>query len=360
VTDRSPSRQVSGGEGLAVLTASAIAAVVKGTLIGDPAAAVTGVAPLDRAGPEHVTFLASPKYVPQFARCAAGVALVSPELADSPSLTAARVVVNNPHEAMLSLLASLYPEQQPAPGVHQTAVLGRGVTLGEGVSVGPYVVLGDGARIGAGTRLDAHVVAGAGVVVGAQCHLFPGVTLYPGTVVAERVRVHAGARLGSDGFGYVFRDGKHDKIPHVGRCIIEADVEIGANSTIDRGSIDDTVIGAGTKIDNLVHIAHNVRIGRLCLIMAQVGIAGSVHVEDGAILAGQVGISGHHTIGAGARLAAQAGVFGDIPAGETWSGYPARPHREALRAQAALFKLPSLLRGIERLLGERAPDKGER
>ena len=127
-------------------------------------------------------------------------------------------------------------------------------------------------------------------------------------------------------------------------------MEIGANTTIDRGSIDDTVIGAGTKIDNLVHVGHNVRIGRLCLIMAQVGIAGSVRIEDGCVVAGQVGISGHHTIGAGARLAAQAGVFGDIPAGETWSGYPARPHKEALRAQAAMFRLPSLIRRLEKLL----------
>ena len=154
-------------------------------------------------------------------------------------------------------------------------------------------------------------------------------------------------------------DGAHLKIPHVGRCLIEDDVEIGANTTIDRGSIDDTVVGAGTKIDNLVQIAHNVRIGRLCLIMAQVGIAGSVRVEDGAMLLGQVGVSGHHTIGAGARLAAQAGVFGDIPAGETWSGYPARPHKEALRAQAALFKLPSLLRRIERLLDSHDPTQNE-
>ena len=146
------------------------------------------------------------------------------------------------------------------------------------------------------------------------------------------------------------KGGEHLKIPHVGRCIIERDVEIGANTTIDRGSIDDTVVGAGTKVDNLVQIAHNVRIGRACLIMAQVGIAGSVRVEDGAMLLGQVGVSGHHTVGKGARLAAQAGVFGDIPAGETWSGYPARPHRESLRAQAALFKLPGLLRRIERLL----------
>jgi UDP-3-O-[3-hydroxymyristoyl] glucosamine N-acyltransferase len=332
---------------------------VQGTLRGDPDVVVTGVAPLDRAGPQHVTFLASAQYAPLLAASEAGVVLVSPELAEVPGRTAARVVVGKPHDAMLSLLGSLYPEPAAVPGVHPTAVLGRGARIGEGVTIGPYVVIGDGTEIGAGVQLDAHVVVGAGVAIGARCRIYAGVTLYPGTSLAERVRVHAGARLGSDGFGYVFRGGKHDKIPHVGRCIVESDVEVGANTTIDRGSIDDTVIGAGTKIDNLVHIAHNVRIGRLCLIMAQVGIAGSVRVEDGAILAGQVGISGHHTIGAGARLAAQAGVFGDIPAGETWSGYPARPHREALRAQAALFKLPALLRGLERLLRERdASDSG--
>jgi UDP-3-O-[3-hydroxymyristoyl] glucosamine N-acyltransferase len=161
--------------------------------------------------------------------------------------------------------------------------------------------------------------------------------------------VHSGVRLGSDGFGYVYGDGAHRKIPHVGRCVIEDDVEIGANTTIDRGSIDDTIIGAGTKVDNLVHIGHNVRIGKLCLIMAQVGIAGSTIVEDGAILAGQVGLSGHLTIGKGARLGAQAGVFGDVPAGETWSGYPARPHRESLRASAALFKLADMMKKLEAL-----------
>jgi UDP-3-O-[3-hydroxymyristoyl] glucosamine N-acyltransferase len=333
---------------------------VKGELRGDPEVVVTGVAPLDRAGPEHVTFLASARYAPLFATSTAGVVLVAPELADAPGGAATRVVVDKPHDAMLSLLASLYPEDEPVAAVHPTAVIGRGVRLGERVAIGPYVVIGDGATIGAGACLDAHVVVGAGVAIGAGCRLYSGVTAYSGTSLGDRVRVHAGARLGSDGFGYVFRGGRHEKIPHVGRCIVESDVEIGANTTVDRGSIDDTVIGAGTKIDNLVHIAHNVRIGRLCLIMAQAGIAGSVRVEDGVIVAGQVGIAGHRTIGAGARLAAQAGVFGDIPAGETWSGYPARPHREALRAQAALFKLPSLLRGLERLLGERAAGRDGR
>jgi UDP-3-O-[3-hydroxymyristoyl] glucosamine N-acyltransferase len=349
-TARAEGKQFTGGEGARVLTAAAVAQAVGGVLHGDGDAMVTGIAPLDRAEAHQLTFLATAKYASLFAETGAGVALVAPELADLPARVRARIVVAKPHDAMLSLLASLYPAATHATGIHPTAVIGRGVRLGDDVSIGPYVVVGSGARLGARVRIEAGVEVGAGVVVGDDCRIFHGVTLYPGTALHERVRIHAGARLGSDGFGYVFRGGAHEKIPHVGRCIVESDVEIGANTTIDRGSIDDTVIGAGTKIDNLVHIAHNVRVGRLCLIMAQVGIAGSVRVEDGCILAGQVGISGHHTIGAGARLAAQAGVFGDIPAGETWSGYPARPHREALRAQAALFKLPSLIRGLERLL----------
>ena len=344
-----------GGEGSRVLTAEAIAAAVGGTLQGDPSAQVSGVAPLDRADASHLTFLGNAKYAPLAADREIGVVLVTADLVEQVRARA-RVVVTNPHEAMLPLLPLLYPPPTHRAGIDPTVRLGRGVSLGDDVSLGPGVVIGDGVRLGARTQVDAYVVVGDGVEIGDDCHVYPGATLYSGAQLRDRVIVHAGARLGSDGFGYVFRNGAHAKIPHVGRCIVESDVEIGANTTIDRGSIDDTVIGAGTKIDNLVHVAHNVRIGRLCLIMAQVGIAGSVRIEDGCILAGQAGISGHLTIGKGARLAAQAGVFGSIPAGETWSGYPARPHKEALRAQAAMFKLPSLIRALERLV-ER--DRGE-
>jgi UDP-3-O-[3-hydroxymyristoyl] glucosamine N-acyltransferase len=179
------------------------------------------------------------------------------------------------------------------------------------------------------------------------------VMLHAGSELGRRVIIQSGARIGADGFGYIYRDGRHQKIPHVGRCVIGDDVEIGANSTVDRGSVGDTIIGAGTKIDNLVHIAHNCRVGKNCLFAAQVGLAGSVVIEDGVAIGGQVGIADHRTIGSGARVAAQAGVFGDVPAGQTWSGYPARPHRDALRAQAALFRLAPLLKRIEQLLEER-------
>ncbi len=339
-----------GGEGDFVLTALAIAEAAGGRLIGLPTVTVTGVAPLDRASPSDLSFLASAKYAPMFASSNAGVVLITPELEDAPGRCAARVIVERPQEALLGFLPRFHRPAASPPGVHSTAVIGRGVTFGPGVSIGPYAVIGDGATLGEAVVVGAHSVVGSGVAIGDRSQLYPSVTVYAGTRIGARCIVHSGVRLGSDGFGYVQRDGQHLKIPHVGRCIVEDDVEIGAHTTIDRGSIDDTVIGAGTKIDNLVQIGHNVRIGKVCLIMAQVGIAGSVRVEDGAMLLGQVGVSGHHTIGKGARLAAQAGVFGDIPAGETWSGYPARPHKEALRAQAALFKLPSLLRRIERLL----------
>jgi UDP-3-O-[3-hydroxymyristoyl] glucosamine N-acyltransferase len=224
------------------------------------------------------------------------------------------------------------------------------------VSIGAGAVIGDGSAIGEGTIIGPNVVIGDGVEVGAQCNLFPNVVVYSGSWLGDRVSIHGGAVIGSDGFGYVYRDNAHQKIPHVGRCIIENDVEIGANTTIDRGSISDTVIGAGTKIDNLVQVAHNVRVGRLCLIVSQAGIAGSAILEDGVVVGGQAGLGGHITIGKGARVGAQGGVFGDIPAGETWSGYPARPHKEALRAQAALFKLSRIMRPIERLLGVTGPD----
>lgn len=345
-----------GGEGPPTLTAEAIARVVGGSVLGDASVVLRAVAPLERAGTDELTFLAHERYAHLLAESSAGAVLISPELAEAASeaqkggWSGCRIVVAQPYEAMLRVIPLLHPPAPRRRGIHATAVIERGASIGRDVSVGAYSVVGEGAVLEDGVVVGTHCSIGRGVRVGAESWLADSVTLYPGAEIGQRVRLHAGVRVASDGFGYLQIGGAHEKIPHVGRCVVEDDVEIGANSTLDRGSVDDTVIGAGTKIDNLVHIAHNVRIGRLCLIMAQVGIAGSVRVGDGCILAGQVGVSGHHTIGAGARLAAQAGVFGDIPAGETWSGYPARPHKEALRAHAALFKLAGLLRRMERLL----------
>ena len=311
---------------------------------------MTAIAPIDRASGQDLSFLASPRYAPLFETTEAAVVLVAPDLAETPGKVRARVIVDKPHEALLALLPRLYVPPVRIAGIHPTAKVGRDVRLAEGVTVEAYVVIGDGAVIGEGSWLESHVVVGRDVVIGRDSRLHPGVVLYPGARLGDRVQIHSGARIGSDGFGYVYRNGAHEKIPHVGRCVIENDVEIGANTTIDRGSIDDTVIGAGTKIDNLVHLGHNVRVGKLCLIMAQVGVAGSTHIGDGVIMAGQAGIGGHIEIGDRVRIGGQAGVFGSVPPGETWSGYPARPHRESLRAQAALFKLASMIRSLEKLL----------
>ncbi len=346
------SRPSISGDGASTITAEAIAALVSGELIGDGKTAVSGVAPLDRADASHLSILSSVKYAPMMATTKAGVVLVDPEFRDAAGAPRARIIVKQPLEKLLSLLPRLYPPEAPASGVASTARIGKGASLGERVSVGEYAIIGARAKLGNGVVIGPHCVVGDGVSIGDGTRLWPGVTINSGAALGARTVIHSGARIACDGFGFVFRDGAHQKIPHVGRCIIGDDVEIGANTTIDRGSIDDTVVGNGTKIDNLVQIAHNVRIGENCLLIAQVGIAGSATIGDGVVLAGQAGISGHISIGAGARVAAQAGVFGDIPAGETWSGYPARPHREALRASAALFKLAGMMRRLEKLLGE--------
>jgi len=200
----------------------------------------------------------------------------------------------------------------------------------------------------------AGAVVGAGSTLGRDVRLHAHAVVYPGTELGDRVVLHAGAQVGREGFGFVPAGAGVVRIPHVGRCVLGSDVEIGANSCVDRGSVDDTVIGAGTKVDSLVQIAHNVRIGRFCFIASQAGIAGSSRIEDGVRIGGQVGLSGHLSIGARATVAAQAGVFGDIPGGETWSGYPARPHKEQLRAQAAVFRLAKLIRPLEQLLARRS------
>ena len=351
--------EVIGGGSVIALTAAFIADLVGGKLVGDANSSIEAIAPLDRAGPRDLSFFAKERYAAQFAESRVGVVLISPELATAEGPAKTRIVVDKPYDALLKVLPRLYREPAVVPGVHSTATIGRGARVGSSVSIAAGAVIGDGCVIGDGTVIGANVVIGDGVEIGAGCKLFPNVVVYSGSRLGDRVAIHGGAVIGSDGFGYVYRDHAHAKIPHVGRCIIGNDVEIGANTTVDRGSISDTVIGAGTKIDNLVQIAHNVRIGRLCLIVAQAGIAGSAVLEDGVVIGGQVGLGGHITIGKGARVGAQGGVFGDIPPGETWSGYPARPHKEALRAQAALFKLSKIMRPLERLLGDKDTDKGK-
>lgn len=335
-------------EGLSV---GELAKRVGGEVAGDPSVKVSAAAPLDSARETDLSFLASRRYLPYLSRTRAAAVIVGRDLGDLQEVPEGVVLVrvDDAHIALAEALDLLYPAEPRAPDVAPTAVLGRGVELGEDVRIGSYAVIGARTQVGEGATIGDHCVVGEGCRIGRETELKPHVTLYPGTVLGERCIIHSGARLGVDGYGYVLQDGTHRKVQQVGRCVVEDDVEIGANTTIDRGSLGETRIGAGTKIDNLVHLAHNVRVGRNCLVVAQVGIAGSTTLGNGVALAGQVGVIGHLQIGDGARVAAQSGVSTDIPAGETYFGHPARPHTQVMRANAVFLRLPDMWRRLRRV-----------
>ncbi len=344
--------QVDGGDGETPITAAAVAALTGGRLVGDPSVVVQTIAPLDRAGPEALSFYAHARYASWFTATAAGVVVVATELAEAAGPSCVRVVVDKPIDAMLPLLAR-FQRRRPRPiGVHPTAVIAPTASIGDGVTIEPYAVIEDDAVVGPGSWIGPHAVVGMGCTLGRDVRLFAGAVLYPFVECGDRVVLHAGARVGREGFGFLPGPAGITRIPHVGRCVLESDVEIGANSCVDRGSVDDTIIGAGTKLDNLVHIAHNVRVGRMCFFAAQVGIAGSVRIGDGVQFGGQAGSAGHLTVGDRAVIAARGAPASDVPGGETWSGFPARPHRDQLRAQAALARVMRILRPLEQLVAK--------
>ncbi len=332
------------------LSLSQLAEHLDADLVGDPDRVIEGAATLETAGEKDISFLARRKYLPYLGATGAAAVLVSRDLGKiDASPHTSLLWVDDAHLALADTLSLLYPEEEHEAVIAPTALVAEGVELGAGVSIGAYTVVEAGARLGGAVRVGPLCYIGENAIVGAETELKDQVSLYANTEVGARCILHSGVRVGVDGFGYVLHENRHRKVPQVGRCVLEDDVEVGANVCIDRGSVGETRIGAGTKIDNLVHIAHNVSIGKGCIIVAQVGVAGSTTLGNGVALAGQVGIVGHLNIGDGARVAAQAGVSHDIPAGETWFGYPARPRTEAMRASAAFLKLPDLMRRIQRI-----------
>lgn len=331
------------------MTLAEAARATGGRVLGDGSLTFQRISPVHDAGPRDLAMLADRRYANDLSACGGRALLVSEALSGLEGGPAHRVVVADPHAALIDLLPLLYPEPPRARAVHPTAVIHPSVAVPRRGSVGPHAVVRAGATLGEGARIGAGCFVDEGVSVGAETVLHPNVTLYAGSVLGDRVIVHAGARIGVDGFGYVSSGGVRRKVPQVGGCVVEDDVEIGANCTIDRGSIGHTVIGAGSKLDNLVHIGHNVTIGPGSMLVAQVGVAGSVRTGAGVEMGGQAGISGHLRIGDRARIAAQAGVIGDVEPGQTVSGYPARDHKSYLRSMASLMKLPDLMRRMGRL-----------
>ena len=338
------------------LTAQAVADLVGGRLLGDGAVRLTRVRPLDQAGPEALSFAVSGRYAADLVSSRAGAVLVPEDLSGARAGPPALIVVANPYAALVRVLHALFPPDTAPPGVDPTARIGAGSVVGPDVSIGPYVVLGRNVRVGSRCRIAQHVTLDDGVTVGEDTVIGPGAVCYRGSRIGSRAVLKAGAVIGGEGFGYLSDCQGHHRIPHVGECLIGDEVEIGSHSCVDRGSIDDTVVGRATKIDNLVHVGHNVHIGERCLIMAGVGIAGSTRVGNDVILAGHVGVTDHLVIGDRAKIAAKSAIFGDVPAGASFSGHPARPHRQFLRAQAAMYRLAPIVDELERLVPEQVRD----
>lgn len=318
---------------------------------GTYAGPIMGIAALDHAQAGDLSFLGNQKYRSQVAQTKASVVLVPSDYEGEPLPNQLHLVVENPSASLARVCArieaKLWP--RPAPGVHPSAVIGEGADIAPTATIGPLCVIEAGATVGDNSHLQAQVFVGQNARIGRDCWLMPGVTVGAECILHDRVRLHAGVVVGSDGFGYEFVGGRYEKVPQIGIVIIGDDVEIGANSTLDRARFSRTVIGEGTKIDNLVQVAHNVIIGRHCVLCAQVGISGSAVLEDFVILGGQAGVAGHITVGKGVKSGARAGITSDIEPGAFVHGYPAIPYMLERRLQVLQRRLPELFKRVSAL-----------
>jgi len=329
-----------------LLTLQEVAVLVGGELVGDvdPGMSVGGVNALLDAKADQISFLANSKYKSDLARSQAAAVLVARDETVSP---ASRCVIRvaDPYLAFAQLQRHLHPEPVASGLRHASAVIAANAELAEDVDVGPQAVIGENVRIGRGSRIGAGCVIGDHTEIGENCILHPRSVVASDCILKDRVILQVGAVIGSDGFGYAWSGREHLKIPQVGRVVLENDVEIGANSCIDRGAIGDTVVGTGVKLDNLIQIGHNVQIGAFSIMASQVGISGSTKIGNGCQIGGQAGIAGHLNIADGCQLAARTGVLGDLEKG-VYAGMPAMPHRLWLRVSALLMKLPEYIKGL--------------
>ena len=316
-------------------------------LEGDGSADIRRVSTLEAAGPGDVSFLSNPKYAAQLAATGASAVILGEDAAPAPC---PMLRARDPYLAFAAAVALLAPDDRPAPGVSPSASVHPGAAIGPGCHIGPFAVIGDGAVLGARTVVHAHAVIYPGVVVGDDCVVHAHASIRERCRIGCRVIIQNGAVVGSDGFGFAPKpDGTYQKIPQTAPVVIEDDVEIGANTTIDRPAVGETRIEAGTKIDNLVQVAHGVRVGRNVMLVAQVGIAGSTTIGDSTVLAGQVGVAGHLHIGAGTKATAQTGIPNSLPDGAFVSGYPAIDNREWLKSSAVFRRLPEMRKALAAL-----------
>ncbi len=341
-----------------------IARLIQAQIVGDPTVIVTGVAAIHDADSGQITFVANPKYASALAATRAAAVIVS---AAVPGLTAAQLVVRDPYYAFCLVVRHFHVEDYRPSGVSPRAQIGTGVRLGRDLSIYPNVTVDDAAVIGDRVTLYPGVFVGRDSTVGDDSILYANVVVRERVTIGRRVIINAGSVIGSDGFGFATHGGQHHKIPQIGTVEIEDDVELGANVTVDRAALGRTRIGRGTKVDNLVQIAHSVEIGEHCLIVAQVGIAGSAHIGNGVTIAAQAGVAGHIEIGDRTVLGGRAGVTKDTPSGQVVSGFPAMPHTQWLAAQATFAHLPEMrkrLKALERRMDQNPeqpkPNEGDR
>jgi UDP-3-O-[3-hydroxymyristoyl] glucosamine N-acyltransferase len=330
-------------------TVRSLAEYVGGTVAGEGAdTVITGINDLRSAQPDQVSFFANARYEALARASQAAAIVLSPK--DSPKFTFTRIEVESPSLAF-GKISELYapPAIPDEPGIHPTAVVAPDALIGAGVSIQPHAVISAGVRIGARTVIGANCFVGDHTIIGEDTRLYPLVTIRERSVLGSRIIIHSGAVVGADGFGYEFKNGRHNKIAHTGFVQIDDDAEIGANTTIDRGRFGRTHIGEGVKIDNLVQIAHNVVIGPHSVIVSQTGISGSTTLGKYVTLAGQVGLAGHIAVGDRAIVTAQSGVTKDIPVGAVLSGRHAVPAREALKIEALMRQLPQLVQRLKDL-----------
>ena len=328
-----------------LFTAGDIAERLGGTVLGDRTMPLTGFQAADRARAGDLTFAENRTFFERAEQSSASAIIVDKSFVSERKVL---IRVSSARLAFAKVVPLFYPEPGPPAGIHPSAIISDKAEVHPEACIGAHVIIGEGTTIGARTVLHGNNYVDEHCAIGEDCAIFHNVSLYPRTELGNRVRIHAGTIVGSDGFGYVQEDGKHLKVPQIGNVVIDDDVEIGANVTIDRGALGPTHIGAGTKIDNLVQIAHNVSTGENCLIVAQAGVAGSTKLGNSVTLAGQVGLAGHLRIGHNVTIAAQSGVMKGINDGEKWFGTPAQPDKKMKRQLLALKKLPDLLRRYNR------------